>query len=478
MNTRKNNAFFRHISLLVLIVYSVSIVAFVPPKVSAQEKVTRESRLTISLGSARIQLEQKDGQLTQKLLMHDYLSSTKVVVSESGEVSTYPSYYPYGSSIAQTPTSMTDKQYTGQRKVSDDSSVYNYNARYYNPTSALFIQPDSVRGPGRYTYVSGNPIQGTDPSGHDVCQQDKSLAFLWKAVGQCGGAEGEDFMGEEGLGSVGTVMAAAEAASGGIGGIAAAIGDKITDSTSGSESVSSAYASLSGGAGAGILAMGMISPDPGDVGRGASLGKRILDKLFRNEASVVTKLASTGDTLKAIREDAFQQLQKLHPSRPLAGLSEYSNNPQRVTKALLSELGLTEDSRMYRWTKPKYVDPQRGLAIANRGSVAGIRDEYTYGINPMLRGITVGQAAQYGAGMTLHPRYLPAGSLLNMPSLNVMPTVNMSYAQPGRVLISFRLGDALAQGGRIYRDTDSAISAAKPLLISIPQGCVACRIER
>ncbi len=282
MNTQKNNSFFRHISLLILTVYSISIVGFVPPKVSAQENATRESRLTISLGSAKIQLEQKDSQSTQKLLIHDYLSSTKAVISESGEVSTYPSYYPYGSSIAQTPVDMTDKQYTGQKKVTDDSSVYNYNARYYNPTTAIFIQPDTVRGPGRYTYVSGNPIQGTDPSGYDVCQQDPSLSFLWNALGQCGNAQGEDFMGEKGLGSVGTLMAAAEAGSGGIGGLAAAIGDKISGNSSGSESINSAYASLSGGASAGILAMGMLSPDPGDgmrIGRSARSTKAMQDLL-------------------------------------------------------------------------------------------------------------------------------------------------------------------------------------------------------
>ncbi len=240
---------------------------------------SRTTRLLLPLGRVSIQLEQKDNQLTQKLLMHDHLSSTKAVISESGEVSTYPSYYPYGSSIAQTPVDMTDKQYTGQKKVSDDSSVYNYNARYYNPTTAIFIQPDSVRGPGRYTYVSGNPVQATDPSGHDLCQQDPSLSFLWNALGQCGNAQGEDFMGEKGLGSVGTLMAAAEAGSGGIGGLAAAIGDKISGNSSGSESINSAYSSLSGGAAAGIFAMGMMSPDPGDAGRGMGFVARFANKL-------------------------------------------------------------------------------------------------------------------------------------------------------------------------------------------------------
>ncbi len=476
MNTQKNNTVFRYFSLFVLIVYSISIVGFIPPKVSAQGNATRESRLTISLGSAKIQLEQKDNQLTQKLLMHDHLSSTKAVISESGEVSTYPSYYPYGSSIAQTPVDMTDKQYTGQKKVSDDSSVYNYNARYYNPTTAIFIQPDSVRGPGRYTYVSGNPVQATDPSGHDLCQQDPSLSFLWNALGQCGNAQGEDFMGEKGLGSVGTLMAAAEAGSGGIGGLAAAIGDKISGNSSGSESINSAYSSLSGGAAAGIFAMGMMSPDPGDAGRGMGLLNRLLSRIRGNADNVVQKVSR--DTMEAIKEDAFRALQQLPSNRSLANLKPYPNNPERVTRALLSELGLNADSRMYRWTDRRYINMHGNLAKANSRSVAGIRDAYNLEINPMLRNQTVGQVQSFGAGLTLHPRYVPAAHLLNMPSLNVIPAVNMSYQRPGRVLMSFRLGDALEQGGRIYRDVDSGVTGANPLLITIPQGCIACRIER
>lgn len=175
----------------------ISLLFLYPSRIFAQ---THTTRLQIPVGKATIQIEKKDSTVAEKFFIKDYLSSTKAVISESGEMSTYPAYYPYGSSIEQTSIDVANKQYTGQRKVSDDSSVYNYNARYYNPTSALFIQPDSVRGPGRYSYVAGNPVQATDPSGHDLCQQDKSLAFLWKAVGQCGGSEGEDFMGEEGLG--------------------------------------------------------------------------------------------------------------------------------------------------------------------------------------------------------------------------------------------------------------------------------------
>lgn len=112
-------------------------------------------------------------------------------------------------------------------------------------------------------------------------------------------------MGEEGLGSVGTLMAATESVSG-IGGIAAWIGDKITGSTSGSASVNSAYASLSGGAGAGILAMGMMSPDPGDAGRGVSsrLFHITEDLLYRTPSGVLQVNPRTDAIFKSALEES------------------------------------------------------------------------------------------------------------------------------------------------------------------------------
>ena len=61
-----------------------------------------------------------------------------------------------------------NRYYTGQRKVTNDSPLYNYNARYYNPNLGIFIQPDSVEGPNRYAYVGGNPIMKNDPSGNCI----------------------------------------------------------------------------------------------------------------------------------------------------------------------------------------------------------------------------------------------------------------------------------------------------------------------
>jgi RHS repeat-associated protein len=63
-------------------------------------------------------------------------------------------------------------RYTGQ--VSDDETgLYYYGARYYDPQLGRFIQPDTeVQSPddsqslNRYSYCANNPINCVDPSGH------------------------------------------------------------------------------------------------------------------------------------------------------------------------------------------------------------------------------------------------------------------------------------------------------------------------
>ncbi len=141
------------------------LVYVLPISIYAQSRVTR---LQIPVSGTTIQFEKHDNSVVQKILIQDYISSTKVVISDSEDIANNLSYFPYGSSMHQIKTSDTARQYTGQKKVSDDSLVYNYNARYYNPTTGIFIQPDSVEGPTRYTYVAGDPIMHNDPTGKCV----------------------------------------------------------------------------------------------------------------------------------------------------------------------------------------------------------------------------------------------------------------------------------------------------------------------
>lgn len=66
----------------------------------------------------------------------------------------------------------TDFGYTGQRDL-DGTGLMDYKARFYDGSLGRFIQPDTiVSNPinpqtwNRYTYVSNNPVNRTDPTGH------------------------------------------------------------------------------------------------------------------------------------------------------------------------------------------------------------------------------------------------------------------------------------------------------------------------
>lgn len=148
---------------LTSVLLSIFLFLVFPASALAQSRTTR---FRVPVNKTIIQVEKKDNKVTKKVLIQDYLSSTKFVLNENGKVLSIPSYYPYGSSFVPLSLVQSARQYTGQRKVSNDSSVYNYNARFYNPQTGVFIQPDSVEGPTRYTYVSGNPIMLNDPSGN------------------------------------------------------------------------------------------------------------------------------------------------------------------------------------------------------------------------------------------------------------------------------------------------------------------------
>ena len=84
-------------------------------------------------------------------------------------------YRPYGLIRYTTGTLNTPYRYTGQRFV-QNTGLYFYNARWYDPTVGRFLaadtvvpQPGNPGGLNRYSYVLNNPIKYADPSGHAEC---------------------------------------------------------------------------------------------------------------------------------------------------------------------------------------------------------------------------------------------------------------------------------------------------------------------
>ena len=70
-----------------------------------------------------------------------------------------------------TGTAGTSFGYAGEYADSDTGLVY-LRARYYDPATGQFLTRDPLVGQTReaYGYVNGNPLNATDPTGHNKCE--------------------------------------------------------------------------------------------------------------------------------------------------------------------------------------------------------------------------------------------------------------------------------------------------------------------
>ncbi len=140
-----------------LIIFLTAIVWYlIPQPVHAQETTTRLYIPT----SNQTTILKENGE--QKMLVKDYLNSTREV--ESNSSANRKEYFPYGDEQSTDQLS-TDRQFTGHRKL-NETGIYHAGARFYSPQLGAFIQADKVEGPNRYAYVQGNPIKYIDSSGN------------------------------------------------------------------------------------------------------------------------------------------------------------------------------------------------------------------------------------------------------------------------------------------------------------------------
>jgi RHS repeat-associated protein len=107
---------------------------------------------------------------TLSYIQQDHLTGTSVISDTSGNSTGTIKYMPFGVRRNSTGTIPTDKQFTGQRL--DDTGLYYYGARYYDPTIGRFISPDpiilNIRNPqllNRYSYCLNNPLRYIDTTG-------------------------------------------------------------------------------------------------------------------------------------------------------------------------------------------------------------------------------------------------------------------------------------------------------------------------
>ena len=105
----------------------------------------------------------------------NHLGGVNIVTNDSGAVVTVRQYKPYGEMYQNegtVPVSTLPFSFDGERQ-DGASSLYYFNARFYNPVLGRFLSPDTeIHNPtvpqalNRYAFAGGNPIRYVDPSGH------------------------------------------------------------------------------------------------------------------------------------------------------------------------------------------------------------------------------------------------------------------------------------------------------------------------
>lgn len=116
-------------------------------------------------------------------LHRDHLASVRVTTDTGGNYSKRQHYQAFGD-LAAAPTGpgANDKEtkgYIGETRDDETGLIY-LNARYYDPLLARFISPDWFDpwqpgvGTNRYSYSENDPVNKSDPSGHQAEGRDTS----------------------------------------------------------------------------------------------------------------------------------------------------------------------------------------------------------------------------------------------------------------------------------------------------------------
>ena len=145
------------------------------------EKTGNIATRHIFAGTRRI-AEVKNGVVS--FFHNDHLGSPRVVTDENGATVTQGiATKPFGEPHAT--SALTSYMFTG--KDLDDTGLYYFAARYYDPAVARFVTEDTWKGrlyqptsQNRYVYVLNNPLRYVDPTGNKFID---ALLEWWKAAG-------------------------------------------------------------------------------------------------------------------------------------------------------------------------------------------------------------------------------------------------------------------------------------------------------
>jgi len=97
----------------------------------------------------------------------DALGSVLALAKDDQAIQAFYAYTPYGETTVLGTDEGNPIQYTAREN--DQTGLYYYRARYYDPVLKRFIAEDPIglaAGPNVYSYVGGNPVNYVDPSGN------------------------------------------------------------------------------------------------------------------------------------------------------------------------------------------------------------------------------------------------------------------------------------------------------------------------
>ncbi|MCW3047290.1 MAG: Rhs family protein [Solirubrobacterales bacterium] len=117
-------------------------------------------------GPNQLPVEQIDHVGTPTYYHHDQLGSTRMLTDASGSATASFTFDPFGQRVGHTGTQNAALGYAGEYTNPETGFQY-LRARYYDPTTAVFVTRDPLTRETRepYVYVDSNPLNGTDPTG-------------------------------------------------------------------------------------------------------------------------------------------------------------------------------------------------------------------------------------------------------------------------------------------------------------------------
>ena len=110
------------------------------------------------------------------------MSKNSIAPDKCGEIVEETTYLPFG----EVQFGGTEENFLFTSKEKDDTGLYYYGARYYDPYMRQFVQADTIiqdiynpQNLNRYSYVLNNPFKYIDPSGHKQYVSDPAHALNW-----------------------------------------------------------------------------------------------------------------------------------------------------------------------------------------------------------------------------------------------------------------------------------------------------------